>query len=75
MVQWVEQRSPWPAPQDPCCFQIFFSEWGGGGGHKWAKNENKKSFEEKLLFLREMAELGDLTVSLLSDFAGVPLQH
>lgn len=75
VVQWVEQKSPCQPASSHLASKISALNGVGEGGPKWVKNESKKSFEEKTLFLRERAGLGNLLAPLLSDFAEGPRRH
>lgn len=70
MVQWVEQKSPCQAASSHLASKIFALNGVGevvpSGLRMRVKNPLKKNF---MLFLREMAGLGDLFAPLLSDFA------
>lgn len=76
MVQWIEQKSTCQAASSHLASKISALNGAGevvpSGLRMRVKNLLKKNF---MLFLREMARLGDRFASLLSDFAEVPLQH
>ena len=78
MVQWVDSRkAPARLPPTPNLASKISALKGVGemvtsGLRMRIKNSLKKNF---MLFLREMAGLGDLFASLLSDFAENPPQH
>lgn len=76
MVQWVESRkAPARLPPTPSLASKISALNGVGemvtSGLR-IKNSLKKNF---MLFLRDMAGLGDLFASLQSDFAENPPQH